>query len=152
MRYSSINFQPLRHDVCDVGGADCDHTTWLVAGDQSGPTAFRTLGENTVVGAGAVVVRDLAGKCGCRGQPGTCDPHVHREWLIRRSAARISASRGPLGDERGRYDPGPSLAANLTALAITASTTPAMYLSVLYVQDVLGARRPPDGRRCSSQP
>ena len=30
--------------------------------------------------------------------------------MIRRSAARISASRGPLGDERGRYDPGPSLA------------------------------------------
>src|SRR4029453_3399273 len=32
----------------------------------------------------------------------------------------------------------PVAGANLTALAITASTTPAMYLSVLYVQDVLG--------------
>jgi MFS family permease len=31
----------------------------------------------------------------------------------------------------------PVAGANLTALAITASTTPAMYLSVLYVQDVL---------------
>jgi EmrB/QacA subfamily drug resistance transporter len=37
----------------------------------------------------------------------------------------------------------PVAGANLTALAITASTTPAMYLSVLYVQDVLGV---PAGR------
>jgi MFS family permease len=35
---------------------------------------------------------------------------------------------------------GPVAGANLTALAITASTTPAMYLAVLYVQDVLGLR------------
>ena len=40
----------------------------------------------------------------------------------------------PLGLLRSR----PVAGANLTALAITASTTPAMYLSVLYVQDVLG--------------
>ena len=40
----------------------------------------------------------------------------------------------PLGLLRSR----PIAGANLTALAITASTTPAMYLSVLYVQDVLG--------------
>jgi MFS family permease len=39
----------------------------------------------------------------------------------------------PLGLLRSR----PVAGANLTALAITASTTPAMYLSVLYVQDVL---------------
>ena len=39
----------------------------------------------------------------------------------------------PLGLVRSR----PVAGANLTALAITASTTPAMYLSVLYVQDVL---------------
>ena len=37
----------------------------------------------------------------------------------------------------------PVAGANLTALAITASTTPAMYLAVLYVQDVLGV---PAGR------
>jgi predicted MFS family arabinose efflux permease len=37
----------------------------------------------------------------------------------------------------------PVAGANLTALAITGSTTPAMYLSVLYVQDVLGV---PAGR------
>ena len=37
----------------------------------------------------------------------------------------------------------PVAAANLTALAITASTTPAAYLSVLYIQDVLGV---PAGR------
>jgi MFS family permease len=37
----------------------------------------------------------------------------------------------------------PIAGANLTALAITASTTPAMYLAVLYVQDVLGV---PAGR------
>ena len=37
----------------------------------------------------------------------------------------------------------PVAGANLTALAITASTTPAMYLAVLYVQDVLGV---PTGR------
>jgi MFS family permease len=37
----------------------------------------------------------------------------------------------------------PVAGANLTALAITASTTPAMYHSVLYVQDVLGV---PPGR------
>jgi MFS family permease len=42
----------------------------------------------------------------------------------------------PLGLLRSR----PVAGANLTALAITASTTPAMYLSVLYVQDVLGVR------------
>jgi EmrB/QacA subfamily drug resistance transporter len=40
----------------------------------------------------------------------------------------------PLGLLRSRQVAG----ANLTALTITASTTPAMYLSVLYVQDVLG--------------
>jgi EmrB/QacA subfamily drug resistance transporter len=40
----------------------------------------------------------------------------------------------PLGLLRSR----PVAGANLTALAITASTTPAMYLSVLYVQEVLG--------------
>jgi MFS family permease len=45
----------------------------------------------------------------------------------------------PLGLLRSR----PVVGANLTALAITASTTPAMYLSVLYVQDVLGV---PAGR------
>ena len=45
----------------------------------------------------------------------------------------------PLGLLRSR----PVAGANLTALAITASTTPAMYLSVLYVQDVLGV---PAGR------
>jgi MFS family permease len=45
----------------------------------------------------------------------------------------------PLGLLRSR----PVAGANLTALAITASTTPAMYLTVLYVQDVLGV---PAGR------
>jgi MFS family permease len=45
----------------------------------------------------------------------------------------------PLGLLRSR----PVAGANLTALAITASTTPAMYLSVLYVQDALGV---PSGR------
>jgi MFS family permease len=40
----------------------------------------------------------------------------------------------PLGLLRSR----PVAGANLTALTVTASTTPAMYLSVLYVQDVLG--------------
>ena len=45
----------------------------------------------------------------------------------------------PLGLIRSR----PVAGANLTALAITGSTTPAMYLSVLYVQDVLGV---PAGR------
>ena len=45
----------------------------------------------------------------------------------------------PLGLLRSR----PVAGANLTALAITASTTPAMYLAVLYVQDVLGV---PAGR------
>jgi MFS family permease len=45
----------------------------------------------------------------------------------------------PLGLIRSR----PVAGANLTALAITGSTTPAMYLSVLYVQDVL---RVPAGR------
>ena len=45
----------------------------------------------------------------------------------------------PIGLLRSR----PVAGANLTALAITASTTPAMYLAVLYVQDVLGV---PAGR------
>jgi MFS family permease len=45
----------------------------------------------------------------------------------------------PLGLIRSR----PVAGANLTALAITGSTTPAMYLSVLYVQDALGV---PAGR------
>jgi MFS family permease len=45
----------------------------------------------------------------------------------------------PLGLLRSR----PVTAANLTALAITASTSPAAYLSVLYIQDVLGV---PAGR------
>jgi EmrB/QacA subfamily drug resistance transporter len=45
----------------------------------------------------------------------------------------------PLGLLRSR----PVAAANLTALAITASTSPAAYLSVLYIQDVLGV---PAGR------
>jgi MFS family permease len=45
----------------------------------------------------------------------------------------------PLGLLRSR----PVAGATLTAFAITASTTPAMYLSVLYVQDVLGV---PPGR------
>ena len=40
----------------------------------------------------------------------------------------------PLGLLRSR----PVAGANLTALAVTASTTPAAYLSVLYIQDVLG--------------
>ena len=45
----------------------------------------------------------------------------------------------PLGLLRSR----PVAGANLTALAITASTTPAMYFAVFYVQDVLGV---PAGR------
>src|SRR4029453_13499432 len=45
----------------------------------------------------------------------------------------------PLGLLRSRR----VAAANLTALAITASTSPAAYLSVLYIQDVLGVSAGP---------
>jgi hypothetical protein len=51
-----------------------------------------------------------------------------------RNEGRTADPLVPLGLLRSR----PVAGANLTALAITASTTPAMYLSVLYVQDVLG--------------
>ena len=56
-----------------------------------------------------------------------------------RHERRTSDPLLPLGLLRSR----PVAGATLTALAITASTTPAMYLSVLYVQDVLGV---PAGR------
>jgi hypothetical protein len=52
----------------------------------------------------------------------------------------------PLGLLRSRAVAG----ANLTAAAITAATSSAMYLSVLYVQQMLRFRR--DGHRCSSLP
>jgi hypothetical protein len=51
-----------------------------------------------------------------------------------RNEGRTADPLVPLGLLRSR----PVAGANLTALAITASTTPVMYLSVLYVQDVLG--------------
>jgi MFS family permease len=59
--------------------------------------------------------------------------------LFLRHEGRTADPLLPLGLLRSRAVAG----ANLTALAITASTTPAMYLAVLYVQDVLGV---PAGR------
>ncbi len=59
--------------------------------------------------------------------------------IFLRHEGRTADPLVPLGLLRSR----PVAGANLTALAITASTTPAMYLSVLYVQDVLGV---PAGR------
>jgi MFS family permease len=56
-----------------------------------------------------------------------------------RHEGRVADPLLPPGLLRSR----PVAGANLTALAITASTTPAMYLAVLYVQDVLGV---PAGR------
>jgi MFS family permease len=59
--------------------------------------------------------------------------------VLVRHEGRTTNPLVPLGLLRSR----PVAGASLTALAITASTTPAMYLSVLYVQDVLGV---PAGR------
>ena len=59
--------------------------------------------------------------------------------IFLRHEGRVADPLLPPGLLRSR----PVAGANLTALAITASTTPAMYLAVLYVQDVLGV---PAGR------
>jgi MFS family permease len=59
--------------------------------------------------------------------------------IFLRHEGRTADPLVPLGLLRSR----PVAGANLTAFAITASTTPAMYLSVLYIQDVLGV---PPGR------
>jgi EmrB/QacA subfamily drug resistance transporter len=120
-------------------------TPWLLPADRKEtPTSRLDLGGALAATAGLALLVYSLTSAGDRGlaQLSSWLPLLLAAaafMIFVRHERRTSDPLLPLGLLRSR----PVAGATLTALAITASTTPAMYLSVLYVQDVLGV---PAGR------